>query len=190
MDIFNEDERLVELLGGVVDQDDRFLSVAFMVADDNWIREGLAAFLSSGARSQEEVWLEVASLCQLRVYKMKNGSSLIYPRVKNVRFCVDIRRGPIGSGSLKRFSSTEACLIVHLDCDDPCAWGPLFDYLEADAVNSRYESVFVLAADDGTPDKGICLARGYTPSSGKDKGELCGCLGARAVYDEVLSKKL
>lgn len=93
MDNFKEDEKLEELLGSVVDRDDRFLSVAFMVADDNGIREELAAYLSSGARSQEEVWLEIASLCQLKVYKLKNGSSLIYPQVKTVRFCVDVRRG-------------------------------------------------------------------------------------------------
>lgn len=190
MDNFKEDEKLEELLGSVVDRDDRFLSVAFMVADDNGIREELAAYLSSGARSQEEVWLEIASLCQLKVYKLKNGSSLIYPQVKTVRFCVDVRRGAIGSGSLKHLSSTEACIIVHLDCEDPCAWEPIFDYLEADDVNSHYESAFVLVADDGTPDKDICLTRGYTPSIGKDKGGLRRCLGARVVYDEVLSKKL
>lgn len=103
---------------------------------------------------------------------------------------MDVRRGSIGSGSLKHFSSTEACIIVHLDCDDPCAWETAFDYLEADAVNSHYESAFVLVTDDGAPDKGICLARGYTPSSGKDQDELCRCLGARVVYDEVLGKKL
>lgn len=97
------------------------------------------------------------------MYKLKNGSSLIYPRVKTVRFCVGVRRGSIGSGSLKHLSSAEACIIMHLDCDDPCAWEPIFDYLEADAVNSHYESAFVLVAGDGTPDKGIRLAKGYTP---------------------------
>lgn len=122
--------------------------------------------------------------------KLKNGSSLIYPQVKTVRFCVDVRWGSIGSGSLKHLSSTEACIIVHLNCDDPCAWEPVFDYLEADAANSHYESAFVLVADDGTPDKGICLARGYIPSSGKNQDELCRCLGAHVIYGEILSKKL
>ena len=90
------------------------------------------------------------------MYKLKNGSSLIYPRVKTVRFCVGVRRGSIGSGSLKHLSSTEACIIMHLDCDDPLRLG-------ADAVNGHYESAFVLVTGDGTPDKGISLAKGYTP---------------------------
>ena len=97
------------------------------------------------------------------MYKLKNGSSLIYPRVKTVWFCVGVRRGSIRSGSLKHLASKEVCIIMYLDCDDPCAWEPIFDYLEADAVNSHYESAFVLVTDDGTPDKGICPAKGYTP---------------------------
>ena len=45
---------------------------------------------------------------------------------------------------------------MHLDCDDPLRLG-------ADAVNGHYESAFVLVTGDGTPDKGISLAKGYTP---------------------------
>ena len=67
LDSFNEDKRLEELLESAAGQNSQFPSVAFMVADDNGIREELAAYLFSEARSQEEVWLEIASLCRLRV---------------------------------------------------------------------------------------------------------------------------
>ena len=110
--------------------------------------------------------------------------------LKPFGFYMDVRRGSIGSGSLKHLLSTEACIIVHLDCDDPCVWETVFDYLEADAVNSHYESAFVLATDDELPTKASAWLGGYTPSSGKDQDELCRCLGAHVIYGEILSKKL
>lgn len=103
---------------------------------------------------------------------------------------MDVRRGTIGGGSLKYFPLTEACIIAHFDCDDLYVWETASGCLEADVVNSYYESVFVLVIDNGASVKGTCLARGYTPLSGKDQDELCGCLGARVVYDEVLGKTL
>ena len=83
-------------------------------------------------------------------------------------FCMDVRRETIESGSLKHSSLTEACIIVHLACDDPCAWKTVFDYLETDAASSHYESAFVLVADNGASFEGTYPARGYIPLSGKD----------------------
>ena len=61
MGSFNEDKRLDNLLETVLDSTESFLSVAFMIADHNVVRDELKSFLEGGARSERGV---LAQTCQ------------------------------------------------------------------------------------------------------------------------------
>lgn len=189
MRAFNIDKELDGLLETVADSDERFLSVAFMVADDYGIRGELKEFLSDSEKRQVDVWREIAALCKLEVHASTAHRGLIYPRARNVRFCVSVEEGVLGSGFLRSFSPSEACITEHIDSNDPYLQALMYDYLESDAVECGYDSVFALV-DSGCPDEKLCLSRGYIPSEKKDPEEISERMGAYIIYERLLRKKL
>ena len=186
---FNIDKELDRLLEAVADPDEQFLSVAFMVADDYGIRGELKEFLSNSEKRQVDVWREIAVLCKLEVHASTAHRGLIYPRARNVRFCVSVEKGVLGSGFLRIFPPSEACITEHIDSGDPYSQELMYDYLERDATEGGYGSVFVLVGSDD-PDEAFLLSRGYALSPKKDPEELCERLGAYVLYEKILSKKL
>lgn len=190
MDSFNEDKRLEDLLESVCGRTESFRSVVFMVADCYGVREELKAFLECGTRNKRDVWLELANLCNLKLNRLKDGSVIIFPRVKTVRFCVDINRGVIGSGSQKRYYEKEACIAyLHIDEDDPEVISLLLEHLEEDARSEGYSSIFALIEDDDEFEA-IYLESGYLPSDRKDDRAFENCLGCCILYDRTLTKTL